>query len=351
MSSLKDVNDLDAARVASAFVSELGLQVLEAASAGPEEVHSWDIAARALHATITSCSHNQSVLAAVEMAHQLSMSCAAFGVAYVHRYLTSRLAFGITASWPRFEISPHRGSTGIVYLGPATLWAPERCVATPTHLFVSQLLVPSEANDWQLFGFLPDVTHRGQMIAFQRRMPSHLKVCAGELLGLTELALQTAVLDCDFGPGDRVICADAEKAALLYADAKATGAILWGAVCLGIATAAFRWSLDYSRHRVAFGKPIAQHQAVAIRLADTALILESTCLLLRDAASSATTLNQERTEHIEHIYACAISDVWTAMIQTFRIAGGHGYLRRNPLEKYLRDFQTVRLLSELPILG
>src|SRR5262249_42522492 len=71
------------------------------------------------------------------------------------------------------------------------------------------------------------------------------------------------------------------------AAATASGAVarVWLAACaVGVAQAAFEAALRYSQQRSAFGKPICQHQAVQLALADMATVTTAARLLTADAA-------------------------------------------------------------------
>ena len=60
--------------------------------------------------------------------------------------------------------------------------------------------------------------------------------------------------------------------------------IVLGAASVGAARAAYEYALDYARGRKQFGKPIIEHQAVAFRLADMATRIETSRLMVHNAA-------------------------------------------------------------------
>ncbi|HYN50294.1 MAG TPA: acyl-CoA dehydrogenase family protein [Thermoleophilaceae bacterium] len=109
-----------------------------------------------------------------------------------------------------------------------------------------------------------------------------------------------------------------------------------GASATGLARAALEYALDYARERVQFGKPIAEHQAVAFRLADMALRVDASRLLVLRAARLLDT-GQETTVEAAmaklHASETAMWCTWAA-IQTL---GGWGYSREHPVEKWMRD--------------
>ena len=114
------------------------------------------------------------------------------------------------------------------------------------------------------------------------------------------------------------------------------GRINIAARAVGVARAAFEASLRYAQQRETFGVPIAQHQAIQLKLADMATKLEAARLLTRSAA--------------ERRQAGARCDVEAGMAKLFaseaaleiatdamRIHGGVGYTTELPVERYYRD--------------
>jgi acyl-CoA dehydrogenase len=109
-----------------------------------------------------------------------------------------------------------------------------------------------------------------------------------------------------------------------------------GASATGLARAALEYATAYARGRVQFGKPIAEHQAVSFRLADMALRVDASRLLvwraarLIDAGERATA---EAAMAKLHASETAMWCTWAA-VQTL---GGWGYSSEHPVEKWMRD--------------
>ncbi|HET9214980.1 MAG TPA: acyl-CoA dehydrogenase family protein [Gaiellaceae bacterium] len=109
-----------------------------------------------------------------------------------------------------------------------------------------------------------------------------------------------------------------------------------GASATGIARAALEYAVDYARTREQFGKPIAEHQAVAFRLADMATRVEAARLLVHRAARKVDAGEAVPAEAaMAKLYASetAMWCTWAA-VQTL---GGWGYSREYPVEKWMRD--------------
>ena len=104
----------------------------------------------------------------------------------------------------------------------------------------------------------------------------------------------------------------------------------------GLARAALEFAVDYARERTQFGRPIAEHQAVAFRLADMALRVDASRLLAWRAATMLDRGERATTEAAMaklHASETAMWCTWAA-VQTL---GGWGYSREYPVEKWMRD--------------
>jgi acyl-CoA dehydrogenase len=109
-----------------------------------------------------------------------------------------------------------------------------------------------------------------------------------------------------------------------------------GASATGLARAALEYATAYARERVQFGKPIAEHQAVGFRLADMALRVDASRLLVWRAAQLIDAVGRATTEAAMaklHASETAMWCTWAAL-QTL---GGWGYSREHPVEKWMRD--------------
>jgi alkylation response protein AidB-like acyl-CoA dehydrogenase len=114
------------------------------------------------------------------------------------------------------------------------------------------------------------------------------------------------------------------------------GRINIAARAVGVARAAFEASLEYAQQRITFGKPIAEHQAIQLKLADMATKLEAARLLTRSAAErKAAGLRCDVEAGMAKLFASE-----TAMElsqEAMRIHGGLGYTTELPVERYYRD--------------
>jgi len=114
------------------------------------------------------------------------------------------------------------------------------------------------------------------------------------------------------------------------------GRISIAALSCGIARGAYEAALKYAKERVQFGKPIAQHQAIAFKLADMAMEIEAAELLTYQAGYLKNRGQRTTKESaIAKYYASEVAvKVSTDAVQIF---GGYGYTKDFPVEKYYRD--------------
>ena len=114
------------------------------------------------------------------------------------------------------------------------------------------------------------------------------------------------------------------------------GRINIAARAVGVARAAFDAALAYAQQRTTFGKPIAEHQAIQLKLADMATRLEAARLLTRNAAErKAAGLRCDVEAGMAKLFASETA--LELATEAMRIHGGVGYTTELPVERYYRD--------------
>ena len=111
---------------------------------------------------------------------------------------------------------------------------------------------------------------------------------------------------------------------------------------LGIARAAYNAALEYSNKREQFGRPIREFQAVGFRIADMAVKLEvSRLLILKSARLLDMGRSIRRDGAITKVFATeAAFDVANSALQ---VHGGIGYTTDTPVERYFRDARFMMI--------
>jgi acyl-CoA dehydrogenase len=119
-----------------------------------------------------------------------------------------------------------------------------------------------------------------------------------------------------------------------------------GAMAVGVMRAAFDYARDYARERKAFGVPIATKQAVAFMLADMAIEIDATRLLVWEAASRLDKSEDALAEsYLAKNYAA--QSALRATDNAVQTLGGHGYIREHPVEMWLRNARGLTALDGL----
>jgi alkylation response protein AidB-like acyl-CoA dehydrogenase len=113
---------------------------------------------------------------------------------------------------------------------------------------------------------------------------------------------------------------------------------------VGVAQAAFDDAIRYAQKRVAFGKPIVEHQAQQIRLAEMATKIRAARLLTFDAARKKDSgVRSDLDAGMAKLFATEICQ--EVVLDALRIHGGVGYSKELPLERYYRD-APVMVIAE-----
>lgn len=111
---------------------------------------------------------------------------------------------------------------------------------------------------------------------------------------------------------------------------------------IGVARRALDEASKYAREREAFGKPIAEFQAIQFKLAEMLMGIETARAYTYYAAwLTDQGLPQAHAAAIAKAYASEIA--FEAANQAIQIHGGYGYMREYPVEKLLRDVKLNQI--------
>jgi hypothetical protein len=178
--------------------------------------------------------------------------------------------------------------------------------------------------------FLVETSTPGYVVArLEEKMGQHASDTAQILL--EDCRVPAANLIGDEGAGYKIALSGLEG-----------GRIGIASQSLGMARAAYEAALRYAKERVAFGKPIYEHQAVQFRLADMATQLEAARQLIHHAArlkdagqpclKEAAMAKLFASEMAERVCSDAI-----------QVHGGYGYVSDFPVERIYRDVRVCQI--------
>jgi alkylation response protein AidB-like acyl-CoA dehydrogenase len=111
---------------------------------------------------------------------------------------------------------------------------------------------------------------------------------------------------------------------------------------LGIAAGAYELSVAYSKERVAFGKPISSHQAIAFKLADMATDIEAARLLVyRSAWMKDMGMDYGTASSMAKVFASEVAMKHT--VEAVQIHGGYGFVKEYHVERLMRDAKITQI--------
>lgn len=116
---------------------------------------------------------------------------------------------------------------------------------------------------------------------------------------------------------------------------------------LGTAEGAIQYAIDYARQRQTFGKPLIEHQAIQMMIADVAMRIEASRWLTYHACQ---TVDDDKADK-EHAHILSIAKAFAtetaveAADKAVQILGGNGYMMDHPVERYYRDARQLTIVE------
>ncbi|RSM86932.1 acyl-CoA dehydrogenase [Kibdelosporangium aridum] len=137
-------------------------------------------------------------------------------------------------------------------------------------------------------------------------------------------------------PANRVLGDAPGKGFAQMMDGVEVGRVNVAARACGIAIRAFELAIEYAQQRKTFGKAIAEHQAIAFKLAEMATKVEAAHLMMVNAARLK---DSGARNDVEAGMAKLIASEYCAEVtqDAFRIHGGYGYSKEYEIERLMRE--------------
>ena len=122
----------------------------------------------------------------------------------------------------------------------------------------------------------------------------------------------------------------------------AGGRIGIAAQALGIAGGAYELAVAYAKEREAFGKPIANHQAIAFKLADMATDIEAAKMLVYRAAwLKESGGDYDQAGAMAKLFASSVAMRHT--VEAVQVHGGYGFVKEYHVERLMRDAKITQI--------
>jgi alkylation response protein AidB-like acyl-CoA dehydrogenase len=120
-----------------------------------------------------------------------------------------------------------------------------------------------------------------------------------------------------------------------------------GARGLGLAEGALAYAIDFARKREAFGTPIINHQALQFMMADAAINIEASRLLVYQAAWNVDhgMYQREHAHYLSMAKAFATETAVKVSSDAIQILGAQGYMMDHPLERHYRDARQLMIVE------
>jgi alkylation response protein AidB-like acyl-CoA dehydrogenase len=191
----------------------------------------------------------------------------------------------------------------------------------------------------------PDAGHSGiSAFVVEADTPGFEVARLEEKLGIAGSTTGELVFDGARIPAANLLGAEGEgfKLAMRILDRSRPGV---AAQALGIAQGATDYALDYAKSRETMGKPIAQHQLIAAKLAD----METECEAARGLLYRFGRMVDDGADPAELTKASAMAKLkcgdvaMAATVEAVQILGGYGYVKEYPVERFMRDAKITQI--------
>jgi butyryl-CoA dehydrogenase/short/branched chain acyl-CoA dehydrogenase len=188
----------------------------------------------------------------------------------------------------------------------------------------------------------PEAGYRG-ITAFliERNTPGFSVGHKEDKLGIRASSTCELILEDCVVPRDRVL-GEVGKGYKIAIETLNEGRIGIGAQMVGVAQGSWDCGRDYARERQAFGKPIAEFQAVQFQLAEAATDIEAARLMVYNAARLKDRgMDFLKEAAMAKYFASQVAERVTSMVVD--LYGGYGYTKDYPAEKYFRDSKIGKI--------
>ena len=188
----------------------------------------------------------------------------------------------------------------------------------------------------------PDAGYKG-ITAFlvERSFPGFTVGKKEDKLGIRASSTCELILEDCVVPRDNVL-GEIGKGYKIAIETLNEGRIGIGAQMVGLAEGSWECGAAYAKERKAFGKPIAEFQAIQFQLAEAATQIEAARLMVYNAARLKDAGHDFLKEAaMAKYYSSQVAESVTSTVVD--IYGGYGYTKDYPAEKYFRDSKIGKI--------
>lgn len=236
----------------------------------------------------------------------------------------------VTAAFtePRFNFDPNEMETKAVLHNGEYIIDGHKCFVPLAA--ESDIILVYAAENGKTQGFLVEKTNPGLMVG-EREKNMGIKA-----LPTYEITLE----NCRIPQANRLGAEKDSDFPVLLNSSK----VALAAMAVGVARAAYEYAREYAKQRVAFGEPIASRQAIAFMLAEMAIEIDATRLMVWEAAWKLDK-GQGATKEASLAKFYAADMVMQVTDRAIQVLGGHGYIREHPVELWFRNARGFATLD------
>jgi alkylation response protein AidB-like acyl-CoA dehydrogenase len=201
-------------------------------------------------------------------------------------------------------------------------------------------LVPRAAED-ELFIIAADLDGQGPALFIVESKTAGLSTEPEPAMGLRAAATGRVILDEVKVPSGALL-GDGDLD--VYKELIALGRLGWSALAVGTGQAVLDYVTQYVNERIAFGEPVSNRQAVAFKVADIAIELDSIRLVTYRAASLVDA-GKDFTKEVALARTLTAKYGMQIGSDGVQLLGGHGYTKEHPVERWYRDLRAAGLIE------
>ena len=179
-------------------------------------------------------------------------------------------------------------------------------------------------------------------VVLDRGMPGLLVAAKNDLFGMRGVPTASVVMKQVRVPRCRLLGREGEGFALAMRTLDHSRPLV-GAQAAGLARAALEQAVQHCRRRRAFGGPLASLDGVRLMIADMALAVETSHLLVRRAAEAVDRGGREATAFAAAAKLHATDSAVRVALDAIQLLGGYGCFRGRAPERILRDAKVAQI--------
>lgn len=196
------------------------------------------------------------------------------------------------------------------------------------------------------FIILPVKTENGRTLHIHDKNPedslSKHRILGMQAAGIVSLKFKSISL-----PNDKCLAAPQESEQV-FQDIQNYSDIIFSAISLGIAEAAYDAAIEYSKERRQFGRAICEFPMVQEMLVGMKTKITASRFLVYDAAAKADTdQSYSLSAHIARLFVSKTAV--SSGLDAIQVHGGYGYIKEYPVERHMRDAKTMQVLNATPV--